>query len=47
MLSISVRKYILIPEEAVINSELSVDNTNIAYVEHKNTSGTVEAAGTI
>jgi len=29
------------------NSELSVDNRNIAYVEHKNTSGTVEAAGTI
>jgi hypothetical protein len=41
VLSISVTNYILIPEKAVRNSELSVDNRNIAYVEHKNTSGTV------
>jgi hypothetical protein len=45
--SISVPNYILIPEEAVTNNELSVDNRNIAYVERKNTSGTVGAAGTI
>jgi hypothetical protein len=47
VLSISVANYILIPEEAVTNSELSVGNRNIAYVEHKNTSSTAGAAGTI
>ena len=29
------------------HSELNVDNRNIVYVEHKNISGTVGAAGTI
>jgi hypothetical protein len=47
VLSISVTKYILIPEEAMTNSESSLDSRNVACLEHKHTSCTAGATGAI